>query len=190
MRALWRLKPYLIRYKKTLSIGVLTVLASNLFTIAQPKFLGYAVDELKRGIETKAYVTSDLLLWAGLIVLFAAIAGFFTYLNRQTIIVTSRHIEFDLRNDLLSHLQSLSYSYFQNTPTGDLMAHATNDINSVRNALGPGIMYPIDTITTLLLVLVMMMLSDWKLTLIALIPMPVVSIVVYYLGKLVNKKFT
>jgi ATP-binding cassette, subfamily B, multidrug efflux pump len=190
MRPLLRLKPYLLRYKKTLLFGLLTVIGSNIFTVVQPMFLGKAVDELKHGIESHTFVSGDLLLWAGLIVGFSIVAGFCTFLTRQTIIVASRHIEFDLRNDLLSHLQKLSYSYFQNTPTGDLMAHATNDISAVRNAVGPGIMYPSDTVMTLSFVLIMMFMADWQLTLLVLIPMPLVSYVVYRLGKLVNKIFT
>ena len=190
MRPLFRLKPYLFRYKKTLLFGLLTVIGSNAFTVVQPMFLGKAVDQLKRGIGSHTFVSSDLLVWAGLIVGFSIIAGIFTFLTRQTIIVTSRHIEFDLRNDLLSHLQKLSYSYFQNKPTGDLMAHATNDISAVRNVVGPGIMYPSDTFMTLTFVLIMMFMNDWQLTLLVLIPMPFVSYVVYRLGKLVNKIFT
>jgi ATP-binding cassette subfamily B multidrug efflux pump len=190
MRPLLRLKPYLLRYRKTLFLGILTVLCSNFFTVAQPMFLGKAVDELAHGLETHVTVTHDLLLWGGLIVLFALIAGIFTFLIRQTIIVVSRHIEYDLRNDLLKHLQKLSYSYFQNKSTGDLMAHATNDISSVRNAVGPGIMYPLDTMVTLVFVLTMMFINDWQLTFLSLIPMPFVSLVMYYLGKLINKKFT
>jgi ATP-binding cassette subfamily B protein len=190
MRPLLRLKPYLLRYKKTLLLGLLTVIGSNIFTIVQPMFLGKAVDELKRGIEMHTFVSSDLLMWAGLIVGFALIAGIFTFLTRQTIIVVSRHIEYDLRNDFLSHLQKLSYSYFQNKPTGDLMAHATNDISAVRNVVGPGIMYPSDTIITLTFVLFMMFMSDWQLTLLALIPMPLVSYAVFKLSKFVNKIFT
>ena len=190
MKNLRRLLPYLLRYKKTLIIGILTVVGSNVFTVVQPLFLGYAIDEFKAGIEGHTGVGSDLLMWAGLIVGFSAVAGFFTFLTRQTIIVISRHIEFDLRNDLLSHLQKLSFSYFQNTPTGDLMAHATNDIGSVRNVLGPGIMYPADTLMTFTMVLTMMLVKDWRLTLLALTPMPLVSYAVYRLGKLIHAKFT
>ncbi|HTP13083.1 MAG TPA: ABC transporter ATP-binding protein [Bacteroidota bacterium] len=190
MKSLLRLLPYLKRYKKTLLLGVLTVVGSNLFTVAQPLFLGYAIDELKRGIEQHYFVSTDLLQWAGLIVGFSLVAGFFTFLTRQTIIVVSRHIEFDMRNDLLAHLQKLSFSYFQNTPTGDLMAHATNDISAVRNTLGPGIMYPTDTIMTFTMVLTLMLIKDWRLTLLALIPMPVVSYAVYWLGKVIHVKFT
>ncbi len=190
MRPLLRLKPYLLRYKKTLFLGFLTVIGSNVFNVVQPMFLGKAVDELKCGIELRTFITSDLLMWAGLIVGFALVAGMFTFLTRQTIIVVSRHIEYDLRNDLLAHLQKLSHSYFQNTPTGDLMAHATNDISAVRNVVGPGIMYPSDTVVTLTFTLIMMFMTEWQLTLLALIPMPLISFVVYRLGKLINKKFT
>jgi len=190
LKSLLRLKPYLLRYRKTLLLGLGTVIGSNLFTVFQPLFMGYAIDELKQGIEAKIYVSNDLLVWALLIVGFSLVAGFFTFLTRQTIIVTSRHIEFDLRNDLLGHLQKLSYSYFQNKPTGDLMAHATNDISAVRNVLGPGIMYPSDTLMTFTMVLTLMLLQDWELTLLALIPLPLVSFVVYYLGKMIHHRFT
>ena len=188
MRPLLRLRPYLARYKRTLWFGVLTVVGSNIFTVFQPWFLGRAIDELKVGIETRSVASTDFLQWAGLIVGFSIIAGIFTFLTRQTIIVVSRHIEFDLRNDLLAHLQRLSYSYFQNTPTGDLMAHATNDIGAVRNVLGPGIMYPTDTIMTFTMVLTLMLVKDWELTLLALIPLPLVSYVVYRLGKRIHEK--
>jgi len=188
MRPLLRLRPYLARYKRTLWFGVLTVVGSNIFTVFQPWFLGRAIDELKVGIETKSVASTDFLQWAGLIVGFSIIAGIFTFLTRQTIIVVSRHIEFDLRNDLLAHLQRLSYSYFQNTPTGDLMAHATNDIGAIRNVLGPGIMYPTDTIMTFTMVLTLMLVKDWELTLLALIPLPLVSYVVYRLGKRIHEK--
>jgi ATP-binding cassette subfamily B multidrug efflux pump len=151
-------------------------------------FLGRAIDELKTGIDSHSVVGGDLLRWAVIIVAFSLVAGVFTFLTRQTIIVVSRHIEFDLRNDLLTHLQSLSYSYFQNTPTGDLMAHATNDISAVRNVVGPGIMYPTDTLLTFTMVLGLMLVKDWQLTLLALIPLPFASLIVYMLGKSIHKK--
>jgi ATP-binding cassette subfamily B multidrug efflux pump len=190
MKSLLRLRPYFFRYRWTLLFGFLTVITSNIFSVIQPHLLGKAIDDLKRGVDTHTVVVSDLIWYAGLIVAFSLIAGICSYLTRQTIIVVSRHIEFDLRNDLLVHLQALPHSYFQHTSTGDLMAHATNDISAVRNVVGPGVMYPSDTIMTFIMVLTMMMLKDWQLTLYALVPLPLVSIVVYQLGKLVNKKFT
>jgi len=189
MRSLLRLKLYLWKYRTTLFWGFLTVVASNLFNVAQPMIIGRAIDKLKVGLATRIVDINQLLFYAGLVVLLSLLAGFFTFLTRQTIIVVSRHIEFDLRNDFLRHLQGLSLSYFQNTPTGDLMAHATNDISAVRNAVGPGIMYPSDTLMTFTMTLIMMLWSDWRLTLIALIPLPLVSYAVYRLGKVIHEKF-
>ncbi len=189
MKPLLRLLPYLKKYKRTLLWGLLTVVMSNIFTVFQPRIVGNAVDKLKIGLETKNIDGTSLLIFAVALVGLNLLAGIFTYLTRQTIIVISRHIEFDLRNDFLKHIQKLSLSYYQNTPTGDLMAHATNDISSVRNVVGPGIMYPSDTIMTLSMVLVMMFLTNWQLTLFALIPMPLVSYAVYKLGKQIHKKF-
>ena len=183
MKPLLRLKPYLVKYKKTLLWGLLTVIASNLFTVAQPLFIGRAVDTLKRGLEMHQLDGSTLAMWALAVVAFSLIAGTFTFLTRQTIIVVSRRIEYDLRNDFLSHIQKLSLSYFQNTPTGDLMAHATNDISAVRNSLGPGIMYPTDTLMTFTMTFAIMLYTDWELTLLAMIPLPLVSYAVYRLGQ-------
>jgi ATP-binding cassette, subfamily B, multidrug efflux pump len=189
VRPLLRLRPYLARYRKTLLLGLLTVVMSNLFTVALPLFVGRAIDALKAGLESHHLDSGGLLAYAGMIVGFSLVAGAFTFLTRQTIIVVSRHVEFDLRNDFLSHIQKLPLSYFQNTPTGDLMALATNDISAVRNALGPGIMYPTDTLMTFIMVLGVMLYKDWQLTLLALIPLPFVSVAVYWLGKVVHKKF-
>jgi ATP-binding cassette subfamily B protein len=189
VKPLLRLLPYLARYRTTVVVGVLTVVASNLFTVGQPLVVGRAIDTLKTGLETHSLAGGHLLLYALLVVGLSLVAGVFTFLTRQTIIVMSRKIEFDLRNDFLAHLQRLPLSFYQNTPTGDLMAHATNDIGAVRNTLGPGIMYPTDTLMTFTMVLAIMFSTDWQLTLLALVPMPFVSFAVYRLGKLVHKKF-
>ncbi len=189
MKSLLRLKPYLAKYKTTLLFGLLTVIVSNLFSVATPWFIGEAVDELKKGLVSGSLQHTDLLFYAGLIVGFALMAGFMLFLTRQTIIVVSRRIEYDLRNDFLAHIQKLPLSYFQNTPTGDLMAHATNDISAVRNVLGPGIMYPSDTFMTFSLSLTLMFIKNWQLTLLALIPLPFVSYAVYRLGKIIHSKF-
>lgn len=189
MKSLLRLRPYLTAYKRTLMWGVCTVIISNLFVVATPLFIGNAVDTIKHGIDSGVLHYSKLLRDAGLIVGFAFVAGYMTFLTRQTIIVVSRKIEYDLRNDFLAHIQKLPLSYFQNTPTGDLMAHATNDISAVRNALGPGIMYPSDTFMTFSMALTLMFVKDWSLTLVALVPLPLVSYAVYKLGKIIHEKF-
>jgi ATP-binding cassette, subfamily B, multidrug efflux pump len=189
LKPLLRLLPYLARYKRTLVYGVLTVILSNVFTVAIPLFIGRAVDALKSTLETGQIGSGELMQFALLVVGSSLVAGVFTFLTRQTIIVVSRHVEFDLRNDFLSHIQKLSLSYFQNTSTGDLMALATNDIGAVRNALGPGIMYPTDTLMTFTMVIGVMLYKDWQLTLLALLPLPFVSYAVYRLGKIVHSKF-
>jgi ATP-binding cassette, subfamily B, multidrug efflux pump len=189
MKPLLRLIPYLKRYRTKLAVGLLAVVLSNAFTVALPLFVGNAVDELRKGLAGGALVQSDMLRYALLVVAFSAVSGVFSFLTRQTIIVVSRHIEYDLRNDFLVHIQKLPLSYFQNTPTGDLMALATNDIGAVRNAVGPGIMYPVDTMMTFIMVLGIMLATDFSLTMLALIPLPLVSYVVYRLGKLVHAKF-
>jgi ATP-binding cassette subfamily B protein len=183
------LRPYLARYRTTLLWGLLTVVLSNVFNVALPLFVGRAIDELKAGLQTGNLDKGGILTYALLVVGFSLVAGVFTFLTRQTIIVVSRHVEFDIRNDFLAHIQKLPLAYFQTTPTGELMALATNDISAVRNALGPGIMYPTDTLMTFIMVLGVMLYADWQLTLLALIPLPFVSVAVYQLGKLVHKKF-
>jgi ATP-binding cassette subfamily B multidrug efflux pump len=189
VKPLLRLLPYIKRYRRLLLWGLLAVVLGNVFTVVQPLFIGRAIDTLKAGLETRTLDPGDLLLYAVLVVGSTIIAGVFSFMKRQTIIVASRHIEYDLRNDFLAHIQKLSLAFFQNTPTGDLMAHATNDIGAVRNVVGPGIMYPTDTVMTFILVLVMMLSLDWQLTLLALIPMPFVSFIVFRLGKLMHRKF-
>jgi len=189
MKSLLRLIPYLGRYKRILLLGFLTVVMSNIFTVIQPFVIGRAIDTLKGGLELGTIASSGLLMYAGMVVGFSLVAGVFTFLTRQTIIVVSRHVEYDLRNNFLGHLQRLPLSFFLNTPTGDLMAHATNDISAVRNCLGPGIMYPSDTLMTFTMVLSIMLYTDFELTLLALLPLPFVSLAVYHLGRLVHKKF-
>jgi len=183
------LRPYLARYRSTLVWGLVTVVLSNVFNVALPLFVGRAIDALKTGLQSGHLDRGGILMYALLVVGFSLVAGIFTFLTRQTIIVVSRHVEFDIRNDFLAHIQKLPLAYFQNTPTGELMALATNDISAVRNALGPGIMYPTDTMMTFTMVLAVMLWADWQLTLLALIPLPFVSVAVYYLGKLVHRKF-
>jgi len=117
-------------------------------------------------------------------------AGIFRFMIRQTIIVVSREIEFDVRGDFWKHIQRLPLRYFQNTSTGIIMAHATNDINAVRMFIGPAVMYSIDTSVRLIMVLVLMLSLNTSLTIYALLPLPLLSILVYKVGKLIHSKFT
>ncbi|MFZ1082329.1 MAG: ABC transporter ATP-binding protein [Candidatus Kryptoniota bacterium] len=184
MKHLFRLLPYLKKYKRVLVIGLFCVVLSNIFGNFIPLIIGAAIDELKKGP-----TPIKLLEYAALIISLMFLSGYFTFMTRQTIIVTSRRIEYDLVNNFYSHIQTLSHSFFLNKPTGDLMAHATNDISAVRNVLGPGIMYTSDTITGFIMVIAIMFSINVRLTLYSLIPLPFVSVAVYYLGKFVNRHF-
>ena len=119
----------------------------------------------------------------------AATKGIFQFLTRWIVIGVSREIEFDLRNDLFRHLESLSYSYYQRTRTGDIMARATNDLNAVRMLLGPAIMYSANTIVFTAGALVFMLSISPKLTLYAFLPLPIVSITIQYFGRKIHERF-
>lgn len=135
--------------------------------------------------------TNSILLKYGLMIVGASLfAGIFRFMIRQTIIVVSREIEFDVRGDFWKHIQRLPLRYFQNTSTGIIMAHATNDINAVRMFIGPAVMYSIDTSVRLIMVLVLMLSLNTNLTIYALLPLPLLSILVYKVGKLIHSKFT
>jgi len=143
-----------------------------------------AIDYLEQEIEI-----STLLMYAGFIVLIAAGQGVFRFLMRQTVIVGSRLIENDFRNELFGHLQKMSAKFFHNMPTGDIMARMTNDLNAVRSVLGPGIMYSINTFITFIFVITMMIRISPMLTLFALIPIPIMAILVNRFGMQIHKRY-
>uniref|UniRef100_A0A7V3E6J6 ABC transporter ATP-binding protein n=1 Tax=Ignavibacterium album TaxID=591197 RepID=A0A7V3E6J6_9BACT len=179
------LKKYFVRYKKKLFLGFFFILLSNAGTIYVPILMKDAINQLQSNT-----TVHTLLFYSSLIVLSSLFAGIFRFLIRQTIIVVSREIEFDLRNDFWSHIQKLPLRYFQNNSTGNIMSHATNDINAVRNFIGPAVMYSIDTGVRLLIVVVIMISLDWSLTLIALFPLPILSYGVYRIMNLIHEKYT
>jgi len=119
----------------------------------------------------------------------AAGKGIFQFLTRWVVIGVSREIEFDLRNDLFRHLEGLSYSYYQRTRTGDIMARATNDLNAVRMLLGPAIMYSANTIVFTAGALAFMLSISPKLTMYAFLPLPIVSITIQYFGRKIHERF-
>lgn len=185
MKNLRSLKKYFLKYKKKLLLGFIFILLSNAGTVYVPILMKDAINQLQQNT-----ITHTLLFYATLIVLSSLFAGIFRFLIRQTIIVVSREIEFDLRNDFWSHIQKLPLRYFQNNSTGNIMSHATNDINAVRNFIGPAVMYSIDTGIRLLIVVTIMISLDWSLTLFALLPLPVLSYGVYRIMKLIHEKYT
>lgn len=185
MKNLRTLKKYFLKYQKKLFLGFIFILFSNAGTVYVPILMKDAINQLQQNT-----TTHTLLFYATLIVLSSLVAGIFRFLIRQTIIVVSREIEFDLRNDFWSHIQKLPLRYFQNNSTGNIMSHATNDINAVRNFIGPAVMYSIDTGIRLLIVITIMLSLDWQLTLFALIPLPILSYGVYRIMKLIHEKYT
>ena len=184
MKILLRLKPYLLKYKHLYIIGFLATIVSNISGIIVPLIIRNAIDSLSKNVQLIEIIKTSLL-----IVFVSIIAGVCLFLTRRTIIVASRKIEYDLRNDFFSHLLKLDLKYFQNTSTGDLMAHATNDINAVRNFLGPAILYSSDTIVAFIMITAIMISINSHLTIISFIPLPFISIFVYLIASSVNKKF-
>jgi len=183
-KSLRPLFPYLKKYRNSFMIGIVCVFCNNGIWILFPLVLRRAIDDLRLGVNEQKLLTYSLLLLA-----VAAIKGIFQFLTRWIMIGISREIEFDLRNDLFRHLESLSYSYYQRTRTGDIMARATNDLNAVRMLLGPAIMYSANTIVFTAGALAFMLSISPRLTLYAFLPLPLVSIVVQYFGKLIHERF-
>src|SRR5512145_1779971 len=163
MKNLLTLKKYFVKYKTKLLWGIMFILVSNAMTVYLPILLKDSINEIQKN------ATSSILLnYAFLIVGTSIIAGIFRYLIRQTIIVVSREIEYDLRGDFWEHIQKLPLKYFQNNSTGNIMAHATNDINAVRTFVGPAVMYTTDTVVILILVLSLMISLNLSLTIYSL----------------------
>lgn len=185
MRNLYTLKKYFARYKKKLFLGYIFILLSNAGSVYVPLLLKDSINALQQNVNE-----AELLNYGLMIVGASLFAGFFRFLIRETIIVVSREIEFDLRKDFWAHIQKLPLRYFQNTSTGNIMAHATNDINAVRMFLGPAVMYSTDTFVRLVIVLTIMILLNVELTIYSLLPLPFLSIVVFILGKKIHQKFT
>ena len=183
-KSLRPLFPYLKKNRLSYIFGTICVFCNNGVWILFPLVLRRAVDDLRLGVTQHKLLTYSLLLLA-----VAAIKSIFQFLTRWIVIGISREIEFDLRNDLFRHLESLSYSYYQRTRTGDIMARATNDLNAVRMLLGPAIMYSANTIVFTAGALAFMLSISPKLTLYAFLPLPAVSIVVQYFGKLIHERF-
>jgi ATP-binding cassette subfamily B protein len=178
------LAPYLWKYRWPLIWGGVCVLANNGIAVWLPKVIGYAVDALKHSVTRES-----LLYYSEMILVVVVSKGIFQFLTRWIVIGVSREIEYDLRNDLFRHLESLSYTFYQRTRTGDIMARATNDLNAVRMLLGPAIMYSANTIVITVASLFFMYRISPKLTLFAFLPLPVVSIVLQYFGRRIHERF-
>jgi ATP-binding cassette subfamily B multidrug efflux pump len=180
-RVLNRLQAYMFRYRFRLAAGFCCVLLTNMFLLAMPRVMGYAVDSLQESVTRE-----KLGYWAALIIGLALCEGIFRFFMRRLIIGVSRDVEYLIRNDVFRHLEKLPMSFFQKNKTGDLMSRATNDLSNVRMLFGPGIMYSANTIVVAVCAIVLMLQINWKLTLLALLPLPVVSLSVRHFGKKIH----
>jgi ATP-binding cassette, subfamily B, multidrug efflux pump len=184
-KSLRPLYPYLKKYRAGFAQGGVCVLLLNGIWVLFPQVIQRGVDYLKGGGRS----TGQLAIYALLLVAIALSKGIFQFLTRWIVIGISREIEFDLRNDLFEHLESLSYSFYQRTRTGDVMARATNDLNAVRTLLGPAIMYSANTIVFTAAALAFMLRISPRLTMYAFLPLPVASIVIQYFGRQIHDRF-
>ncbi|MFC2088213.1 ABC transporter ATP-binding protein [Calditrichota bacterium] len=174
----------MIKYRSKLVLGTIFIICGNIIGIFNPVVVQQAIDYLAKDIEV-----NTLLMYAGLVVLISLGQGLFRFLMRQTVIVASRLIENDFRNELFAHLQKLSAKFFHAMPTGDIMARMTNDLNAVRGVLGPGIMYSINTLITFAFVITMMLRISPMLTMFALIPIPLMAVLVNRFGMQIHKRY-
>ena len=169
-QVLSRLTPLLRQHRGRLAAGFACILATNFFLLATPRVMGYAVDSLQES------VTREKLAYYGAAIIGLAVCeGIFRFFMRRLIIGVSRDAEYAMRNDLFRHLETLPVSFFQKNKTGDLMSRATNDLSNVRMLFGPGIMYTANTIVVAVFAVLLMLGIDWRLTLLALLPLPAVS---------------
>ncbi|WP_260738558.1 ABC transporter ATP-binding protein [Tunturiibacter lichenicola] len=178
------LAPYLRRYWKHLAWGGVAVILYNTIKVLIPLVIGHAIDDMQHGITEAKVVHHTLRL-----LLIAVLSAIFLYITRQVIIGASREIEFDLRNDLFSNLERQAPSFFHTHRTGDIMARTTNDLNAVRQLLGPAIMYSANTIVFTAAALPFMYRISPKLTFFAFVPLPMASVLVQYFGNRIHRRF-
>lgn len=201
MKELSYLNKYLFKYKFYLILGLIFVIISNLFQIVPAQMVRYAINLVSENITTYqsfqglesqeifySSFTSKIILLAGLILLMALLRGAFLFMVRQTIIVMSRLIEYDLKNEIYAHYQSLPLSFYRRNNTGDLLNRISEDVGKVRMYLGPSIMYGMNMITLFAILIPYMLSINVTLTLFALLPLPILSVSIYYVNNIINKR--
>jgi ATP-binding cassette, subfamily B, multidrug efflux pump len=179
-----RLLPYFHRHRRSLALGFGCILATTAIQLLAPWVLKFAVDDLTSGV-TRA----KLLYYAVVLFVIALVGGVFRFLMRKIVIGVSRHMEYDLRNDFFRHLQRLPSAFYQERRTGDLMSRATNDLNAVRMMAGPSVMYAAQTTLVFVVAIILMVSIDPWLTMVALLPLPFVSVSVKVFGTAIHRRF-
>ncbi len=194
MKELKYLNKYLLKYKWKLLLGIIITIISRIFSLFTPKLVGNSITLIENSILNIEQTSDNLeiVLVRNILIILSAslISGFFTFLMRQTIINVSRYIEFDLKNDVYNHYQSLCPLFYKTNRTGDLMSRITEDVSKVRMYVGPAIMYSINTVTLFIIVIVFMFSISPSLTIYSLLPLPILSFTIYALSKKIHSKST
>lgn len=194
MKELLHLNKYFYKYRVRLIVGIIITIIAKLFTVFVPELIGSTIDVVNNQLQdperSKDLVKSDLKKNIMLLMGTAVIAGFFTFIMRQTIINVSRYVEYDLKNEVYQQYQRLSLNFYKQNRTGDLMNRISEDVSRVRMYAGPAIMYSINTVTLFVVALSFMYNQAPKLTLYTIIPLPILSIAIYKLSREIHKRST
>lgn len=188
MKALKTLNPYFWKHKILLFWGFLFIIASNFFNIYKVQFIGKSVDQLADMKNGNLGFNKQVLIYVAIIVVSSLLTGFFTFMMRQTIIVASRRIEYELKNKIYRHYQDLSLTDYKQTTIGDLMNRLSEDVVAVRMYLGPGVMYVVNLIVLVVITAIYMVSTDASMTLWTLLPLPVLSYLIFKVSSIINKK--
>ena len=186
MNALKTLNPYFWKHKTLLFYGFLFIIASNFFNIFKVQFVGKSIDEIAN--TNSLGFNKQVLIYVAIIVGSSLLTGFFTFMMRQTIIVASREIEYELKNRIYNHYQELSLTDFKKTTIGDLMNRLSEDVVAVRMYLGPGVMYVANLLILLIITSIYMLNTNVAMTLWSLLPLPILSFLIYKVSSIINKK--
>ena len=194
MKELQHINKYFYKYRTQIIIGVLITIVSKLFTVFVPKFIGSIIDvvndQLQNPESSEVAYKAKLLKYILFLVGSAILSGILTFWMRQTIINVSRYIEYDLKNEIYQQYQKLSLNFYKKNRTGDLMNRISEDVTKVRMYTGPAIMYSINTLTLFIVALVFMFRQAPILTLYTIIPLPILSIIIYKISSEIHKRST
>lgn len=193
MKALRHLNKYFFKYRYRLILGILITIVAKIFALFTPRLIGASINVVSDRLEgkiTEAVFRHDLMINILYLIGAAIVAGVFTFLMRQTIINVSRFVEYDLKNEIYQHYQILSLNFYKSNRTGDLMNRISEDVSKVRMYVGPAIMYTMNTITLFVVALIYMIDAAPKLTLYTLLPLPILSLAIYKLSRMINKRST
>ena len=192
MKELQYLNKYFIKYKYRFLLGLLITIVAQIFSLFTPELIGNSIkvieDYIKSSQKDVAFLKYELLKNILYILATTIIAGFFTFLMRQTLIVMSRYVEFDLKNEIFNHYQNLSQHFYKRNRTGDLMNRISEDVGKVRMYVGPAVMYTLNTIMRFTIVVIYMYNISPKLTLYSLLPLPLLSYSIFKISSEIHKR--